>query len=598
MPTSHTSGTTPNEISPDRNLLHSIWERGDTGDHRQAVRYHADGVWQGLTWPELAARIADVAAGLINVGIQKGDRIVLSSPTRLEWTIADLAILAVGGVTVPIFETSSAEQCAWILSDSGAKAAFAATADLAKTLESARGEAPDLGEVFVFDDGGLDALAQRATDSDRSEVRARSADVRGEDLFSLIYTSGTTGNPKGCMLTHGHMLWTASQSSIVLQRILKDEDSTLLFLPLAHVFARLVQFLCLEAGVTLGYSRGIDKLAEDLPAFRPTFLLSVPRVFEKIFNGAQRKATGAKRKVFDFAVQSAFDWSEAVDAGRSPSLLTNLKHGIADKLVYAKLRDAMGGRAHHCVSGGAPLPPYLAHFFHAAGITILEGYGLTETTAPATVNSPDAMRIGTVGKPLPGVDIRIADDGEIVIRGGNVFSGYFHNDEATAEVIDDEGWFHTGDLGELDPDGFLKVTGRKKEIIVTAGGKNVAPAVLEERLKANRLISQAMVVGDNRPFVGALITLEPEELTAFAAENGVEGSPEELAQHEVVRAEIDRAVAKANEAVSRPESIRNYQVLDRDFSEEKDELTPTLKLRRAFVADHFADEIESLYTKS
>ena len=589
------TGPAPVEIPPDRNLVSAMWERADAGDQREIVQYDVGGRWEGMTWPQLAERVEAVAGGLIAAGLEPGDRVALLSPTRVEWTIADLAILAAGGVTVPIYETSSVDQATHILKDSGAKIAFAATADFAKVLDQSRPEAPDLDEVFVFDDGAFDTLAGRAGDDERAQVRQRSAERRGEDLFSLIYTSGTTGDPKGCMLTHHNMLWTAEQSGVVLQSMLKKGDSTLLFLPLAHVFARLVQYLFLQANVPIGYARSSDTLIEDLPSFRPTFLLAVPRVFEKVFNGAQRKATGAKRKIFDWAVGVAYKWSEAVSEGRSPGLLTTAQHGLADKLVYSKLRDAMGGRVSYCVSGGAPLAPHLAHFFHAAGITILEGYGLTETTAPATVNNPEQLRIGTVGVPLPGVEIAVAEDGEALVRGGNVFVGYYGDDEATRAVLDPDGWMHTGDLGELDDDGFLTITGRKKEIIVTAGGKNVAPAVLEERLKANALISQAMVVGDNRPFVGALITLDPDELEAVTSEHGLEGSPRELADQEPVRSRIAAAVEHANAAVSKAEAIKKTVVLERDFTQEDDELTPTLKLRRTNVLQHFTDEVEELY---
>ncbi len=591
-----TTGQEPVPTPEDRGLAEVLWERADAGDHRQIVRFHDGTGWRGMTWPQLAERVEAVAAGLISIGVEHGDRVALVSGTRVEWTIADLAIVAVGGVCVPIYETSSVEQAAWILGDSAAKVAFASNADLAKVVDSARADAPQLGETFIFDDGGLDTLAERASDADRAAVRQRSGAVVGSDLFSLIYTSGTTGNPKGCMLTHHNMMWTANQSGVVLEQILGEEDSTLLFLPLAHVFARLIQYLCIQANVTLGFARGADRLTEDLPEFRPTFLLAVPRVFEKVFNGAQRKATGVKSKIFSAAVNNAYAWSEAVDAGKSPSLGVSLKHGVFDKLVYSKLRDAMGGRISYCVSGGAPLPPHLAHFFHAAGITILEGYGLTETTAPATVNSPEATRIGTVGRPLPGVEVKVADDGEIMIRGGNVFTGYFRDEGATAELLEEDGWLHTGDLGEIDDDGYVKITGRKKEIIVTAGGKNVAPSILEERLKANALVSQAMVVGDNRPFIGALITLDEEGLQAFAAEHDLSGGPEELAEHPAVREEVDKAIAHANAAVSQAESIRATRILTRDFTQEAEELTPTLKLRRSNVAQHFSEEIERLYS--
>jgi long-chain acyl-CoA synthetase len=550
-----------------------------------------------MTWGQLGERVRAIAAGLIALGVEPGDRVALMAGTSIEWTLADLAILSAGGVTVPIYETSSPDQCAWILSDSAAKHAIAGDADHAKNLDAARSSAKGLGEIFILADGGLDSIAERASSEDLDKVAACAAGMTTDDLATLIYTSGTTGNPKGCELTHGNMLFAIRQGESSLRKMLAGDDSTLLFLPLAHVFARMVQFLCLESNVKLMFSRGIDHLQEDLANTSPTFLLSVPRVFEKVFNGAQRKAEGAKAKVFDFAVSAAQEWSSAVNEGKDPGFATNLKKGIADKLVYSKLRDGLGGRVRYCVSGGAPLAPHLAHFFHAAGITILEGYGLTETSAPATVNTPENMKIGTVGQPLPGVEVKIADDGEILIRGGNVLRGYFNNAEATAEAIDDDGWFHSGDIGEIDDEGYVKITGRKKEIIVTAGGKNVAPAVLEERLKSNRLVSQAMVVGDNRPFIGALITLEPDELQAFAKENELSGSVAELSKSEKVSQEIAKAVDHANAAVSKAESIRKVVILERDFTEENDELTPTLKLRRRNVVENFEAEIEGLYTK-
>jgi long-chain acyl-CoA synthetase len=597
MAVTHVKGVTPVEIPADENLTTRLWERVGSSPSRTILRHHDGSAWRGVTWQQLGERVRSVAAGLLALGLEPGDRVALMAGTSLDWTVADLAILSVGGVVVPIYETSSVEQCAWILSDSAAVHAIAGTADHAKNLDAAREQASGLQEIFVLEDGGLDAIAERGEAEHREQVAERAAAVTADGLATLIYTSGTTGNPKGCELTHANLLFAARQGELTLRKMLEGDDSTLLFLPLAHVFARMVQFLCLETDVTLMFSRGIDQLKEDLGDTSPTFLLSVPRVFEKVFNGAQRQAEGPKAKVFDFAVSAAQEWSAAVDAGRDPGFGTKLKKGIADKLVYSKLRDGLGGRVRYCVSGGAPLAPHLAHFFHAAGITILEGYGLTETSAPATVNTPERMRIGTVGQPLPGVEIRIAEDGEILIRGGNVFRGYFNNEEASAEALDDEGWFASGDLGAIDDEGYVKITGRKKEIIVTAGGKNVAPAVLEERLKANRLVSQAMVVGDDRPFVGALVTLEPEELEAFAKEHELSGSVAELSQSDPVQEEIARAVAHANAAVSKAESIRKVVVLERDFSEDANELTPTLKLRRRNIHENFDAEIEGLYTK-
>jgi long-chain acyl-CoA synthetase len=595
MATRHVKGITPVEIPEGDNLTSSLWQRVERSGSKEFIRHHTGGAWRGITWQQLGDRVRAVAGGLVALGVGHGDRVAIMAGTSVDWTVADLAILSIGGVTVPIYETSSVEQCRWILTDSEAVVAIAGSADNAKNLDAAQSK--DLKEIFILEDAGLDAIAERGSDDDALAVADRQAAVTGEDLATLIYTSGTTGNPKGCELTHFNLLFAARQGEKSLSTMVEGDDSTLLFLPLAHVFARMIQFLCIEADVQLMYSRGVDHLQEDLASTSPTFLLSVPRVFEKVFNGAQRKAEGAKAKVFDFAVSAAQEWSEAVNAGSKPGAMTNRKKGLADKLVYSKLRDALGGRVRYCVSGGAPLAPHLAHFFHAAGITILEGYGLTETSAPATVNTPEHMRIGTVGQPVPGVEIRIADDGEILIRGGNVLRGYYNNAEATAEAIDDDGWFHSGDIGEIDDQGFVKITGRKKEIIVTAGGKNVAPAVLEERLKANRLVSQAMVVGDNRPFIGALVTLEPDELQAFAKEHELSGSIAELSKHTKVQEEIARAVDHANAAVSKAESIRKVVVLERDFTEDDNELTPTLKLRRRNVQENFEAEIEGLYAK-
>ncbi|HEY8338830.1 MAG TPA: long-chain fatty acid--CoA ligase [Egibacteraceae bacterium] len=586
------SGPPPVAVNADENLTSSLWEREVSRADGVILKHHDGSGWRDVTWGEAAERVRTLAAGLIASGIAPGDKVALMSTTRIEWTLLDLAILSVGAVTVPIYETSSVEQCVWILSDSGTRLAIAGSADEAKVLAEACDRVPGVTELLVIDEGGLDALAQRAGDAEREEVARRAAAVKAADLATIVYTSGTSGNPKGCLITHYNLLWTARQAGVVLRTILKQDDATLLFLTLAHVFTRLIQFMCWENDVPIGYARSIDLLTDDLQTFRPTFLLSVPRVFERVYTRAQRMATGAKRKVFDFAVATA----EELGKTASPSPLLRLKHAVADRLVYSKIRHAFGGRVHTCVSGGAPLAPHLAYFFSACGVEVLEGWGLTETTAPCTVNPPGAPRVGTVGTPLPGVEVRIDSDGEILVRGGNVFNGYHNNPEATAEVFED-GWLRTGDLGRLDADGYLAITGRKKEIIVTAGGKNVAPALLEERLKVHPLVSQAMVVGDNRPFVGALITIDPDELAAHAERHGLSGPPSELIRHESVRAEIDKAVAHANSVVSRAESIRNVVVLERDFDPDHDEVTPSLKLRRRVIAQHFAAEIEQLYTR-
>ncbi|HSJ43638.1 MAG TPA: long-chain fatty acid--CoA ligase [Euzebyales bacterium] len=592
MTRTHSKGRTPLEVPADHHLTTRLWQHAERSAGQEALRYWADGAWHPLAWGELADRVRGIAAGLIALGVGAGDRVALMSPTRAEWTIADLAILAAGAVTVPIYETSAADQCAWILSDSGAKVAICADAGHAGTLEAVRDRADALTEVFVIDDGGLDALAARGAD-ELSTVDERVAGVTGDSVASIIYTSGTTGNPKGCVLTHANLLVTARQAQLALSSLLLPDDaSTLLFIPLAHIFARVIQFALLDAGTVLGFARSVRTLSDDLKSFRPTFLLAVPRIFEKVFNAAQAKAQGPRARIFDAAVATAIEWSESDD----PGLVTNVKRAVFDRLVYAKLRGALGGRIRHCISGGAPLAPHLAHFFQAVGVDILEGYGLTETTAASAVNPPEWNKIGTVGQPWPGTEFRVAADGELLIRGPGVFQGYWQNDAATAEVLDDDGWFHTGDLGAINDDGFVTITGRKKEVIVTAGGKNVAPAILEERLKAHRLISQVMVVGDQKPFVGALITLDPDELETFAREQGL-GDAKEAAQSEQVRGEVDRAVAEANTVVSRAESIRRTAILERDFTIEDGELTPTLKVRRMIVADHFAATIDELYSR-
>ncbi|MBW3605260.1 MAG: long-chain fatty acid--CoA ligase [Actinobacteria bacterium] len=590
MTRTHSKGRTPLEVPTEHSLTTRLWQYAERSGGQQALRYWADGAWHPLTWHELADRVRGVAAGLIALGVDAGDRVVVMGPTSAQWTIADLAVLAAGGVTVPVYETSGVDQCAWILSDSGAKVAICSDADTAATLDAARHDDGALSDVFVMAEGGLDAIAARGDDN-RDAVDERVAQTSCDSMASIIYTSGTTGRPKGCVLTHGNILVTARQAQLALANVLlADGASTLLFIPLAHIFARVIQFALLDAGTVLGYARSIQTLSEDLQSFKPTFLLAVPRIFEKVFNAAQAKAQGAKATVFAAAVDTATEWSEA----DTPGLVTNVKRAVFDRLVYAKLRAALGGKVAHCISGGAPLAPHLAHFFRAVGVDILEGYGLTETTAASAVNPPEWNKIGTVGQPWPGTEFRVAEDGELLIRGPGVFQGYWQNSDATDEVLDGDGWFHTGDLGAIDDDGFVSITGRKKEIIVTAGGKNVAPAVLEERLKAHRLISQAMVVGDKRPFVGALITLDPEELQLFAAEHGL-GDAVGAAQSDRVRAEVDRAVAEANTAVSRAESIRKTAILERDFTIEEGELTPTLKVRRMVVADHFSTAIDDLY---
>ena len=564
---------------------------------RVAFSRKAGAQWVDVTAAEFHRQVRALAKGFVAAGLAPGDRVAIMSKTRYEWTLVDFAVWTAGGVVVPIYETSSPDQVRWILEDSGALGIVLETVGHAATLEEVRGQLPDLRHVWQIDGGGLDALAAAGAEVTDADLDAARAGIDRASIATIIYTSGTTGRPKGCQLTHDNFMALAENATSRLsQVVLADGASTLLFLPLAHVFARFIEVLCVSAEAKMGHSADLKNLLADFAEFRPTFILSVPRVFEKIYNSAEQKATAeGKGKIFQTAADTAIAWSTALDSGR-PGLGLRVRHSIFDKLVYSKLRAAMGGNVLYAVSGGAPLGTRLGHFFRGIGVTVLEGYGLTETTAPATVNTPEQVKIGTVGPPLPGVGIRIAEDGEVLIKGNNVFASYHNNEEATSAAIK-EGWFHTGDLGELDDDGYLRITGRKKELLVTAGGKNVAPAVLEDRLRAHPLISQCIVVGDQKPFIGALVTLDPEMLPVWAKNNGLdEGvSVEEARTSEVVLAEIQRAVDDANAAVSKAESIRKFSILGTDFTEDNGYLTPSMKLRRNIVMQDFEGEVEALY---
>ncbi|HEV7727574.1 MAG TPA: long-chain fatty acid--CoA ligase [Modestobacter sp.] len=563
------------------------------------LRIQRNGRWEDVTYAEFAAQVAAVAKGLVAGGVQAGDRVGLLAKTRYEWTVLDYAIWTAGAVVVPVYETSSADQISWILADSGARAIVVETAEHAASVESVRAEAPELGPVWVIDDGALETHTAAGADVPDSELAARRATLTADSLATLIYTSGTTGRPKGCELTHANFLFEIRNGMSLLGNYLDEQGSLLLFIPLAHVLARVLQVGAINTRTVIGHTPDVKDLVGDLGRFQPTFVLAVPRVFEKVYNTAKATADqGGKGKIFDKAAQVAVDWSRAQDTG-GPGLALKAQHALFDKLVYGKLRAALGGRCAAAISGGAPLGERLGHFFRGMGVTVFEGYGLTETTAAAAVNHDAALRIGTVGRPLPGVDAAIADDGEVLLRGGIVMRGYWKNEQATREAIDEHGWFHTGDLGELDTQGFLKITGRKKEILVTAGGKNVAPAVLEDRLRAHKLVSQCIVVGDQRPFIAALITLDEEALPAWLKGTGKDASltSEQLREDPDVLAELEAAVVDANKAVSHAEAIKKFRVLAADFTEENGTLTPSLKLKRAVVMKEFGDEVEALYAR-
>jgi long-chain acyl-CoA synthetase len=569
----------------------------DHADVSVLSRNTRDG-WVDVTAAEFLAQVSAMAKGLMAAGIEPGDRVAVLSKTRYEWTLADYAIWFAGAVTVPIYETSSAEQIGWILADSQARAVVAEGPEHLARISEVRGELAELLHVWSIEDNAVDVLSRLGADISDEDLEKRRTSATPLDLATLIYTSGTTGRPKGCMLTHGSFMFELGVAVDELERLFDAEGaSTLLFLPLAHVFARIIQVGCIKARVRLGHSADIKNLVADLGEFQPTFLLAVPRVFEKVFNTAsQRAAADGRGKIFNRAAETAIAWSRAQDEGRVP-LRVAAQHALFSRLVYGKLRAALGGRCEYAVSGGAPLGDRLGHFYRGIGLTILEGYGLTESTAALTVNQPDAQKIGTVGRPIPGTSVRIADDGELLFKGGQVFAGYWGNEEATAEALDPQGWLHTGDVGEVDEEGFVRITGRKKEILVTAGGKNVAPAVLEDRLRAHALVSQCMVVGDGQPFIAALVTIDPDSFPAWAEANGKKGSVGDLVDDPDLRAEVEQAVEDANKAVSKAEAIRKFTILPEDWTEEGGQLTPSLKLKRNVVTREFRQEIAALYAR-
>ncbi|WP_304451068.1 long-chain fatty acid--CoA ligase [Nocardiopsis sp. YSL2] len=587
------------EIADDARLTDTLYARAASEPDAVAARRQEAGQWRDITVAELHGDIAAYAKALINAGIEHGDRVALMSRTRYEWTVLDYAIWSIGAVTVPVYETSSAEQVEWILSNSGARAAFVETTDHAERVESVRSSAPDLGQVWTIEGEDLDRLRATGTDVDDATLEKRRTAVKADDLATLIYTSGTTGRPKGCELTHRNFLFIALQAlEGPARQVLKGKEnpSTLLFLPLAHVFARFVQVMVVEGKATLGHfpSTG-PELIEQFSEFRPTFLLAVPRVFEKVFTKAEQKATAeGKGKIFNAAAETAIAYSQALDTGRVP-LGLKLKHALFAKLVYGKLLAALGGNADSAVSGGSALGARLGHFFRGIGFTIIEGYGLTETTAPTAVNSIEFNKIGTVGQPLPGTTVRIAEDGEVLLKGDHIMVGYWDNEKASKEAFTEDGFYRTGDLGSLDDDGFLSITGRKKEIIVTAGGKNVAPAVLEDRIRAHALVSQCMVVGDNRKFIAALVTIDPDAFEQWKEANGKSGAIADLTEDPDLNAAVQEAVDNANKAVSKAEGIKKFRILPSDFTEESGALTASLKVKRHVVSKEWSQEIEDIY---
>jgi len=584
------------DLPPTSNLNNLLTRR--VASHPDATLTERPGPegWVPITAAEFDAQVVAVAKGLVAKGVQPGEPVGIMSRTRYEWTLLDFAAWAAGAVPVPIYETSSAEQVEWILTDPGVTVLVVEEPEHAATVAEVKESVPALREVLVIADGAIEALTDAGKDVSDEEIARRRQLAGLDDLATIIYTSGTTGRPKGAELTHGNFALLADNAVAAVPTVFEEGGRTLLFLPLAHVFARFIEVLAIASGTVLGHWPDLKTVTEGLGGFKPTYILAVPRVFEKVYNSAeQTAAAGGKLKIFHWAAATAIAWSRALDTPGGPSLGLKLQHKVASVLVYGKLTAKLGGRARHAVSGGGPLGERLGHFFRGVGLTVLEGYGLTESTAPSCVNRPEANRIGSVGTQLPGCGVKIAPDGEILLRGHHIFRGYHNNPEATAEAFDGE-WLRTGDLGTLDDDGFLTITGRKKEIIVTAGGKNVAPAMLEDRIRAHALVSQCVVVGDNRPFIGALITLDAEGLPGWLKMHDKPAmTPAEARTDPDVLAALDQAVTRANKAVSKAESIRKFVVLPGDLTVDNGYLTPKQSVRRHVFVKDFATEIEQLY---
>jgi long-chain acyl-CoA synthetase len=589
------SGPVMDPLPATAHLLRPVIDRALRDPGRPVAAYRDGDRFVDVTAAELLDRILRLAKGFVASGVHEGDRVALMAHTRLEWLLVDYAILAAGGVTVPVYETSSAEQLEWIVGDSEAVVIVVETRAMAELYTGIADDAT-ARPLFVIDEGGLEELARVGEHVDDVLVDRRIARLTTDRLATIVYTSGTTGRPKGCAITHGNLRANVMQNLDAVRSMLEPDDVSLVFLPMAHTLQKIIALVGAECGIKLAFATDVAHLQEELALVRPTMVVAVPRVFEKVFNGAQHKAHAEGHGgIFDKSVDVATRWSEnEATGGFHP--ITGIAHAVLERLVYRKLQAVFGGRMRFAVSGGGPLGERLTHFFNGIGVKIFEGYGLTETSPVLTVNRADAWKPGTVGTPLASTSIRIADDGEILVKGPQVFQGYWRNDSATEEVFDDDGWFLTGDIGSLDDNGFLRITGRKKEIIVTASGKNVSPAPLEDRLRAHPLISEAVVVGDARPFITALIALDCEAVTRWATQRGRGDLPVSALVDDVdLRALVQSAVDDANGSVSRAESIREFALLPEELTIAAGELTPTLKVRRAAVEKIYSDVVEQMY---
>ncbi len=565
-----------------------------------AIRFKDGDEWVTRSFLEVEETVRELALGLVDLGVGKGDKVSILANTRPEWTYLDFAALSIGATVVPIYQTNSPEECQYVLENSDAKVVVVEDDEQLEKIRTVRDQLPLLEQVVrmtgASDDAiSIDDLASRGG-QDAEEWERHWQAVTQEDICTFIYTSGTTGPPKGCVISHGNyraMLDMVNETSVI-----EGEDVTYLYLPLAHSFALLIQLGSFDLGATLAYwERDPLKIMPNLAELKPTYFPSVPRIFEKIYTlatSSMEKEGGLKKAIFDWSIRVGGKMREVERSGRSPGFLLRKRYEFADKQVLSKIRGLFGGKLRLAVSGAAPISPEILRFFDAAGVLVLEGWGMTETSTAATISSPDAFKIGTIGKPFPGCEIKIAEDGEILVKGPNVFQGYYKNEEATRETIVN-GWLHTGDLGTIDAEGFITITGRKKDIIITAGGKNITPANLENEIKQHPLVSQCVVVGDRRPYLVALVTLDPEEAAAYAKEHGLPEDPAQLASNGAVREAIEAHLAKVNEKFARVEQVKKIAILPHDLSQENGELTPTLKVKRAVVAQKHEPEIEKLY---
>lgn len=600
--------SSPAEVIVDPSLnLTSLVERhrANSADPVLYRRQMSPGNWQPVRASQFYRMVADLAKGMIAAGIRPGDRVGIMSRTRFEWTVIDFAIWYAGAISVPVYETNAPAQAAWALSHSEATAVFVEDEKLlgrikeAEELSASAEEPMQLKHRWVIENGDLDELSARASEVSDEQLEQARTRATCDDIATIVYTSGTTGRPKGCPLTHGNFLNLSANTRFVESEIANPRNSSILFLPLAHVLARLIQVLALDAGVVIGHSPNIKNLAADLDSFKPTMLLVVPRVFEKVYEGAKAKAEkggSLNKALFDRSVDIAIAWSKAKVTGHVSFKLA-AQYALYDRLVYSKLRAALGGQLHYAVSGGGPLGERLAHFFHAVGVQVIEGYGLTETCAPIAAGRITPYQIGRIGPLLPGAEGTIAEDGELLVRGVGVMKGYYKNPEEDAQAFTEDGWLRTGDLAEFDEAGLLKIVGRKKEIIVTAGGKNVIPGIAENHLRTSPLVSQAMLVGDEKPFIAALVTLDPDTLPEQLEHLGLPRSLSipEAAVHPAVRAAVQRIVDEANQLVSRAEGIREFRIMNRDLTEEDGYLTPSHKIRRAKVLQDFSSYVDEMY---